>query len=618
MCGIVGEFFLQAPGASDEGRILAMQQSIRHRGPDDDGIFLTPRCGMGFRRLSIIDIEGGHQPMCNEDGSVWVSFNGEIYNFQELRASLRESGHIFRSNSDTEVIVHLYEKFGLDFCRYLRGMFGIAVYDSNKQQLILARDRFGIKPVYYWRDAKKIVYGSEIKALLSHPDVPAEPNEEGIFQFLALRHTLQPDTMFSGIQKLPSASILVANSSGTEIRSYWRMPDSGTDQGDFESASRNYESALTESIQNHLLADVPLGLYLSGGLDSSVLAALVQKQSSTPAICFTASFEGVSDESSYAREVASHIGADHHVIPIQPPSPEILKEIVWHLDEPIGDLACLPTFLLSREAAKEVKVVLTGEGSDETNAGYSAYLRYFLFSENPAAMKAAQLLWPILARLPKQSEKFSLYRRLWNQPDELGRFLESTGVDRSELEIQLKALAPHLHHHLKGIFHRMQGPLDSCSFHSPLHRLLEFSRSNFMREDLLTKVDRMTMAHGLEARVPYLDHPTAEIASGFSSDKLLKGNQTKAVLRAIAEKHLPASITNRGQHGFLVPMEKWFDGDFSAYIADVLRSGKAKQRKIFSHEAVVQLLEDFQKTGKHSRMIWKLVLLELWHREYID
>jgi asparagine synthase (glutamine-hydrolysing) len=618
MCGICGEYFLDPGKRADAGRVAAMQQAIRHRGPNDDGQHVSGPCGMGFRRLSIIDLEGGHQPIANEDETVWVTLNGEIYNHPELRRGLEERGHRFRTRSDTEVIVHLYEEHGPDFCKYLRGMFGIALHDMRRNKLVLARDRLGIKPVYYREDAGLVVYGSEIKALLAHPQVSSEPDEAGIFQFLFLRHSLQPGTMFSGIRKLPAGSVLEADVEGVRILEYWRMPHPPALQKDPGAALAAYAEALDEAVDCHLLADVPLGVFLSGGLDSSVLAALVQQRSSRPVICFTAGFRGGNDESAMAAAVAGHIGAEHRLVPIEPPPPELLEEIVWHLDEPIGDPACLPTYLLSREAAREVRVVLTGEGSDETNAGYSKFLRHHLFHDKSVAMGLARRWWPALRHLRPVRERFAHYVPLWSAPDELSRILANDQVDSCRPGSPLHDLGPRLLRHRPDTLALLQAELDACGISEPTMRLLQYSRSVFMREDLLMKVDRMTMAHGLEARVPYLDHRLAEIAAGFDPGVLLRGGRTKAVLRDLSTRLLPPQISRRHQHGFLVPLGDWFRGDFAAFAAGLISPATVRKRGFLDPETAEGLVDRFRTTGEGGRMIWNLVLLELWFRRFID
>jgi asparagine synthase (glutamine-hydrolysing) len=618
MCGICGEFFLDPQRQADAARVRAMEQAIIHRGPNDDGRLIDGPCGLGFRRLSIIDLEGGHQPMANEDETVWVTLNGEIYNHPELRRELEARGHQFRTRSDTEVIAHLYEEHGTAFVEHLRGMFGIALYDVRRHKLILARDRLGIKPVYWTKQNGCLIYGSEIKALLAHPDVAAAPNEAGIFQFLLLRHSLQPDTLFEGIHKLPAATLLEADANGIRLHEYWRLRHPAKLIHDAKEAAGRYEQALGDAVDSHLLADVPLGLFLSGGLDSSVLAALVQQRVDRPVVCFTAGFEGAGDETAHAARVAAHIGAEHRRIAIPAPPPEVLEELVWHLDEPLGDPACLPTWLLSREAAKEVRVVLTGEGSDETNAGYAKFLRYHLFHQRSGAMTTARLFWPLLRRLPPARARFEHYAPLWQAGDELDRLLANDQVDPACTGSPLARLTPGLLRHHADVKTRLQAELDTCDSHHPVQRMLHFSRAVFMREDLLMKVDRMTMAHGLEARVPYLDHQLAETCAGFAPDLLLAGGRTKAVLRNLAGRLLPAEIAQRRQHGFLVPLAGWFQGDFGAYARDLLTPATVRRRGLLDPAEVTSQLARYQQTGENARMIWNFILLELWFRRFMD
>lgn len=618
MCGICGEFFLHPERRADAARVRAMEQAIAHRGPNDDGQCIDGPCGLGFRRLSIIDLEGGHQPIANEDESVWVTLNGEIYNHPELRRELEARGHRFRTRSDTEVIAHLYEEHGSGFVEHLRGMFGIALYDARRRRLVLARDRLGIKPVYWTEKNGCLIYGSEIKALLAHPDVTAAPNEAGLFQFLLLRHSLQPDTLFAGIHKLPAATVLEADAAGIRLREYWRLHSSAAPLHDAGEAGRRYASALGDAVDSHLLADVPLGLFLSGGLDSSVLAALVQQRVNRPVVCFTAGFEGVGDETAHAARVAAHVGAEHRRIAIPVPPPEALEELIWHLDEPLGDPACLPTWLLSREAAKEVRVVLTGEGSDETNAGYGKFLRYHLFHQRSQTMAAARLLWPLLRRLPPARARFEHYAPLWQAGSELDRLLANDQVDPGLPGSPLARLAPGLLRHHAAVKTRLQTELDACDGTNPVQRMLHFSRAVFMREDLLMKVDRMTMAHGLEARVPYLDHRLAEVCANFAPDLLLAGGRTKAVLRDLAGRLLPPEIAQRRQHGFLVPLAGWFQGDFAAYARGLLTPANVRRRGLLDPAEVAAQLSRYERGGEGARMIWNFILLELWFRRFMD
>lgn len=618
MCGICGEFFLDPQRRADAARVHAMQLAIAHRGPNDDGQSIVGPCGLGFRRLSIIDLEGGHQPIPNEDESVWVTLNGEIYNHPELRRELEARGHHFRTRSDTEVIAHLYEEHGADFVAHLRGMFGIALYDARRRKLILARDRLGIKPIYWTEKNGCLVYGSEIKALLAHPEVAAAPDEAGLFQFLLLRHSLQPDTLFAGIRKLPAATLLEADAGGIRLREYWCLRHPAALIQDATEAAAVYERSLGDAVDSHLLADVPLGLFLSGGLDSSVLAALVQQRVDRPVLCFTAGFEGAGDESAHAARVAAHVGAEHRRIAIPAPPPEVLEELVWHLDEPLGDPACLPTWLLSREAAREVRVVLTGEGSDETNAGYAKFLRYARFQSRPAAMGLAQLLWPLLRRLPPARARFEHYAPLWQAEGELGRLLANDQVDPGTPGSPLTRLAPRLSRHRPAVLTRLQAELDACDSSHPVQRLLHFSRAVFMREDLLMKVDRMTMAHGLEARVPYLDHRLAEVCAGFAPELLLAGGRTKAVLRGLASRLLPPDIVQRRQHGFLVPLAGWFQGNFAAYARGLLTPANVRRRGLLDPEEVAAQLARYERSGEGARMIWNFILLELWFRRFMD
>ncbi len=618
MCGICGEFnFGQGRGASLD-RLLTMAAKIQHRGPNDGGEFVSGPCGLGFRRLSIIDLDGGHQPIANEDETIWVTLNGEIYNYPELRRDLEARGHRFRSHSDTEVIVHLYEEHGLDFCRHLRGMFGICLYDVKNARMVLVRDRLGIKPVYYWKDSERLVYASEIKAILAHPAVSAEPDEASIFEFLWLRSSLTPGTLFKNIRKLPAGSMIVATATGCQVSEWWRLSLPAERINDLKEAVPRYESALAETVHGHLLSDVPVGLFLSGGLDSSVLASIVQEQTNSPVKCFTAGFAGDKDESHWAAQVAKHIGAEHEILRILPPEPEILEEIVWHLDEPIADPACLPTYLLSQEAAKHVRVVLTGEGSDETNLGYAKLLRFLLFDSKPMLFGGAKLFWPLLRRTSFGRSRMENYHPLWSQAPGLARIIANDGFNIQPTDASPEALSPKLGVHRAQAIAKLQGRIDQCSSNQPVEKLLHFGLNVFLQEGLLMKMDKMTMAHGLEGRVPFLDHQLVELAAAMTPAVRLAGGRTKAVLRAIAEKRLPANIAGRKQHGFLVPLDQWFGGSFADFASSLLSPAILQKREMFDPNAVAGVLAAYRDSGKHARLIWSLVLLELWYRRFID
>lgn len=619
MCGICGEYLFDLSQQASESRLLAMEATITHRGPNDEGHLVQGPCGLGFRRLSIIDLGGGHQPIPNEDESIWVTLNGEIYNYPELRQDLEKRGHQFRTHSDTEVIVHLYEEHGLDFCSYLRGMFGIALYDVKQNRFVLSRDRLGIKPVYYWQDSRQLIYGSEIKAILAHPAVSAEPNESAIFEFLWMRSSLTPNTLFKDIHKLPAGAMIVANAQGMEIKQWWslQIPEVPM-SGSFDEVVSRYEKVLGDAVECHLLSDVPVGLFLSGGLDSSVMASMIQERTTKPVTCFTAGFSGSRDESHYAAKVAQHVGARHEILRIEPPVPELLEEMVWHLDEPVADPACMPTFLLSKAASQQVKVVLTGEGSDETNAGYTKFLRYHLFTENPRLFAAAKLLWPLLKRIKPLRTKFENYEPLWNASGGLGQFLANDGFSLKPTDIGPEALVPGLASHRASAIAKMEARLRECDHNDPMQKLLWYVRTSFMEEGLLMKMDRMTMAHGLEARVPFLDHQLVEFNAGISPAMRLHQRRTKAVLRAIAEKRLPAEIASRRQHGFLVPLDQWFEGSFASWVSSLLSPETLRRRQMFDVDAVTGILRQYRDTGKNARVIWSLVLLELWFRKFVD
>ncbi len=591
-----------------------MADVIRHRGPDDDGFYTTRGAGLAFRRLSIIDLAGGHQPIANEDGTIQVLLNGEIYNYRALADELVRRGHQFKTKSDTEVIVHGYEEWGDDVFTHLRGMFGIAILDTSRNRLLLARDRFGIKPVYWHEQDGLLLFGSEIKSILAYPGVSRAVNWAATGEYLALRYPLGPETMFDHIKRLPSASMLIVDAQGVRERSYWQMPQGGPVIERMEDAERELEHALRDAVSSHLVSDVPLGLFLSGGVDSTAVLAFMSELSTGPVKTFTANLgDNETTDVSSARDAAKHFGADHHEIKIQPADIGLLEQLIWHLDQPVSDPAVLPTYLLSKAAREQVIVVLTGEGSDETNAGYRTYQRVFAYEAKKTALALLAPLWPVLRRMPGIGTRLAGVMPLAQAGGEAARWLCMAGDDAASEWLSART---------RGALTGMEGKLDAIleltSAADPIERMQHIDRWTWMSECTLMKADRMTMAASLEARVPFLDHPLAEVAARIHPQLRLQGGETKAVLRHVLRKrYSPASL--RPQSGFVLPLAQWFRGDeFHRWVSQTLSVENLTRREAVEPRAARHMVEQYLATGANTNFIWRLLCLELWFRRFMD
>lgn len=614
MCGIAG--FVSLSGENlpcMEAALTPMIQKLTHRGPDDEGSYIAAGVALGHRRLSIIDLEGGHQPIGNEDGTVQAVVNGEIYNFAELRAELEATGHRFSTRSDSEVIVHLYEAHGQDFVKRLRGMFALALWDGKRGRLLLARDRFGIKPLYYSECAGQLVFASEIRALLAHPDLSAEPDMAAVFEYLCLRYVPGPGTALAGVRKLMPGHVLVSEDGGLRQEPYWSLPEPG--EGSLPSGEELL-AALADAVRSHLVSDVPVGVFLSGGLDSSLMVALMRQAGADPLRTFTMGFPVPgADERDHAEAIARHFDTDHVVLQLQPAGPEELEEVLSALEEPISDPAVLPTYLLAREARKHVKVVLTGEGSDEINGGYQRY--WFArcaarLAPWPAGLRRLAARLPLPGRL-RHALTVSLApegvkARLLGfdffgptSPDEIldGELREAAAGRKLETVLGERLMAA-----------------GGSDFERRLYRA---DMRGWMVDDLLMKVDKMTMAHGLEARVPYLDHLYAEVALRVPPAERVRGLSTKAALRRAAASLLPSETVRRRQHGFNVPLAAWLKGDFGAYARSVVLGDRAMRRHLFRREWVESTVSAAEsRGGVYAGRLWALLVLELWMRECLD
>jgi len=618
MCGIAGFYHYKHGRSADPEVLAAMNEVLRHRGPDDAGLYVSGPVALAQRRLSIVDLSpAGRNPMPNEDDTLWITFNGEVYNVRERRAEFESRGHTFKSHTDTEMLLHLYEEKGPKLLEDLRGMFGFALWDSRHRTLLVARDRLGIKPIY-WRDGGgTFAFASEMKALLQDPECPKAVNLNALEDYLALQYVPSPSSMIEGIHKLPPGHFLLVSPDGVRVERYWSPPEGVTSDLSFEDASRELRRLLEESVRLRFMSDVPFGAFLSGGIDSSVVCALMAKLMDEPVKTFTIGFKGApEDETVFARQVAKHLGTTHHEFVVEADALSILPALVWHLDEPLADTSTLPTWAVSEMARKHVTVALSGDGGDETFAGYETY-------------RLAQA-YARVDRLPLGLRKLAA-GAFANMPGKWGSRFERLGLDAVERHARVVAVAE------RGAWWPLLSPGVRASRNGrdpltglearggrfapgDLRALLHLDLVTYMTDDVLAKVDRMSMAHALEVRVPLLDHKLVEFASTLPFDYKLRGGTSKALLKHAVKDLLPPSILARGKQGFAVPLHHWFGGKFDALLGEVLSESSLKRRGLFDPSAVAQLARRATAPAdvRSGRLLWALVVFEMWARTFLD
>jgi asparagine synthase (glutamine-hydrolysing) len=625
MCGISGfyEFKNHRPVVS---RVLGdMLHVLHHRGPDDLGVYVDGDFAFGMRRLSIIDVDGGKQPISNEDGTVITVFNGEIYNFQSLREQLQSRGHSFRTASDTEVIVHLYEDFSDECVQHLRGMFGLAIWDTKRRRLFLARDRLGIKPLYFSRSGGTLIFASEIKAILQHPTVAANLDLEALNNFLSFKYVPSPQTMFEGIYSLPPGHSLACDDNGVRVRRYWDLSFSNASSKNL--GERVYmeqlEALLRESVKLHLVSDVPFGAFLSGGLDSSTVVALMSQFLNKPVKTYSVGFEGDAEafsELPYARLVAEKCLTDHHEVFIGPHHLiNLLEKVIWHLDQPIADEASLANYMVAELASRQVKMVLTGEGGDELFAGYARYSGERLsplFNLLPNSAKAMALA--ATAKIPRlRRQKLALFALC--QSHEATRLMNWFPLFNSEAKLAL--LSEDLKESLIGYDARsvFAEHLDRTDAKGPLNRMLYVDTKLWLPDDLLARGDKTSMAASLEARVPLLDHKLVEFAASLPESLKLKGFARKYLLKKVGRAWLPRQIVRRKKKGFPMPFTLWFRKEARSFVRDILSPQTLRRRGLFNPPFVERLLEEHELGfADHGSLLYGLLSIELWQRRFLD
>jgi asparagine synthase (glutamine-hydrolysing) len=618
MCGIAGIVrWNGAPIAEEE--IRGMCGAIVHRGPDEEGVYLGDGVALGMRRLSIIDLEGGQQPISNEDRSVWIVFNGEIYNYRELRRDLERNGHQFQTGSDTETIVHLYEEMGPRCVERLRGMFGFAIWDEKKRQLLLARDRMGIKPLYYTERNGELLFSSELKPILQQRQVPRAVDwgaANHLFTFLA---TPSNQSIVEGIRKLEPARVAVASSASPELRitKYWDVqfqPNEKATEGELVEQLREM---LTESVTLHQVSDVPVGAFLSGGLDSSAVVAMMARPAAGRLKTFSIGFsESGFDELPYARQVAAQFGTDHYDLVLKPDVVKIVEDLTWYLDEPFGDTSAIPTYMVSKLASEHVKVVLSGDGGDELFAGYDKYVVEGRERQRDRIPRPLRRAAGAIGRvMPEGMTGRNFLQHL--ALDGAERYVDASTMFRADQMRQLfhadvyRRMAQYdpRAESLAMMSHGGDDWLAAAQYRD-LHTYLPL--------DILTKVDRMTMAHSLEARPPLLDHKLAEFAATIPARYRLQGTTTKYLFKQAMRGILPDAIIDRQKHGFAVPLANWFRGDLAAFARDVLLSDASRQRGYLNTRYVERLLELNARGRDLDLQLWTTLSFELWCQRFLD
>ncbi len=627
MCGIAGKLFFDPDARVDRSRIETMLHPIAHRGPDGRGIHLDGPVGLGHCRLSIIDLSTGDQPMANEDESVWIVFNGEIYNFHELRERLLARGHIFRSRSDTEVILHLYEDLGPDCVRELRGMFAFAVWDAPRRRLFIARDRVGIKPLYYCQSDRALWFASELKAIITDPEISRDFNPVAVRRFLSFNYVPGEATLFKHIRKLLPGHHLVAENGRVVTRQYWDLRfnrDRWTMS--FEDATEELKSLLASTVRDHMIADVPVGVLLSGGVDSSAVLSFAVQNTGKKVKTFTVGFDGdqVVDERPFARMAAQRFGTEHFETTISERDFwDFLPAYIWHMEEPVCEPPAVALYYVSKLARNHVKVVLSGEGGDEAFAGYPNYpnmlkLDRFRAGLGPLA-RPAGLAAAWLGGL-MGDERIQRYGRATGRPLAEHYFSRTSSpssfFNRPGQRLFTDDFRQNTDSASPAAF--MAGLANSVRDEPLLHQMLYLDTKTWLPDDLLVKADKITMANSIELRVPLLDHVVLEFAASLPPHFKVMGGQTKRLLKATFAKVLPEEILTRKKAGFPVPYESWLRNGLRRQVEDVLLSARASSRGCFEKKEVHRLLQANAADGRFSKEVFCLLALELWQGRFVD
>lgn len=619
MCGIAGLYPLGKGREADPSVIDAMCRMIAHRGPDDQGVYVHAGAQIGMRRLSIIDLESGHQPIHNEDRTVWIVFNGEIYNFRQLRQELEALGHRFYTHTDTECIVHAYEQYGEACFQRLRGMFGIAILDLREGKLVLARDRLGKKPLYYTTTSDgTLAFASELKCLYAVPGFAPRVSPDATHDYFALGYVPAPASIYEGVHKLPPAHCLVVRDGQIRVSRYWQLEFGPKWEGSEAELKAALLDKLEDAVRARLVSDVPFGAFLSGGTDSSVVAALMARNLASPVKTFTIGFkEAAFNEIPDARAVARHIGAEHHELIVQADAVAMLRDLVWYFDEPFGDSSAIPTYLVSRLAARHVKMVLSGDGGDELFAGYERYRKYQRLDVYARRMLGAGGAALRVASRFVGAARGARLRRIADRVDQRypDRYLSGVALNtnsRLQMLLQPEIAGNDPYTRVRGCFERLD-------IEDPMERILAGDIDTYLADDILVKVDRMTMANSLEARAPLLDHELLEFAARLPVKMKLRDGVGKYLLKRVARDLLPASVLDKPKQGFAIPVAQWFREDLRELMLDTIADRRFVERGVFNVEGVRKCLaEHLSGVHDHSEPLWLLLTYELWARKFLD
>ena len=640
MCGICGAVWTDPNGSLSAESLKTMMDHLVHRGPDDAGEYRDNHAALGFRRLSIIDLAGGHQPLSNEDGTVWTVFNGEIYNYPALRRRLEAKGHVLRSSGDTEVLVHLYEDEGTRMFSLLRGMFALAIWDARRRTLVLARDRLGQKPLVYRHDGRRLVFASELKALLALPesDVPRSVDPLALDQYLTYGYVPHPRTILEGTHKLPPAHYAVWSGGALDVQPYWQLDGNSERIRPVEEDIEDLRTTLGDAVREQMIADVPLGAFLSGGIDSTIIVGLMQQSSSRPVKTFAIGFPDPRyDETRYAELAARQLGTEHQTFIVEPKAWETLPELAWQFDEPFADSSALPTWYVSRETRRVVTVALTGDAGDELFGGYDRYRALALtelFQRLPAGPRhfLGGTMVRVLPRAAQSKTRLRGLQRLFehiNEPaqdrylgwmtnfDEAARLTLYSDEQLDLLASAGSALSDPSEADPAAL---LTAALARAGRRDPVTRAMVADLTTYLPGDLLVKVDLASMAHSLECRGPFLDHRVVELAMAMPLDRKiqLRSGRSKVVLKQAFSDLLPPPIKTRSKMGFGVPISQWFRNQLKQELRDVLLDPVCLGRGLFRPESIENLVtEHVEGKREHSHRLWALLMLELWFRRYL-
>lgn len=626
MCGIVAIANYKPDQWVNEKMLADMCQIIRHRGPDDQGLLIDKNIGLGMRRLSIIDLSTGHQPMSNEDESIWIVYNGECYNFLEWREYLKQKGHQFKTNSDTETIIHLYEEFGYDCLKKINGMFSFCLWDKNRQELFIARDRLGVKPLYYTRTSARLILSSEIKAILLDPQVSREVDLESFSNYLTFRFAPHPKTMFKGIFKLPAGHFMIYKDENIKIHQYWEVEfKEPMKQKKPQQYIDEFLALLKDAVRLRLISDVPLGAFLSGGLDSTTIVALMSQLISQPVKTFSIGFGDCVgdrtywDERDFSALAAKFYQTDHHELPVKADMISLLPKLVWHLDEPIADPGALPTMIVSELARQYVTVSLSGMGADETIGGYKKYTANTIVNYYRLLPKG--LLEGCISKLPlKPLLRYRINKSLafFQLQDEIDRCVTLLGSINNESKNRL--ISESVRASLPGFRSQevYKHLLENKTIASALNRLLYLEMKTYLSDQLLPITDKTSMAHSLEVRTPFLDYRLVEFEAGVPPQLKVRGLTTKYLLKKAVVDLVPKEIIWRKKQGFSVPIDQWFKKELKNYLPNLIKDKGFKKACLFNTDYIAWLIHEHGRSGYFSFELWAIIVFDLWYKAYIE